>query len=191
MDICSECPIRLFNNKHYNLQGIGNPYFGNCIVVPNVDYNAYKNGSMGFSNQVEIIKEIFSFTGEGDNLDNLDNLNDIYIVPLIRCNENISCELDRISYNRCLHHFANDMRKYQFKRILLLGDAGRRFLNCNITDLLDTLMVTSNNRFYNVNYSPLVKYKDDEKFNIFKTYLIKWYNWCKSQVSVYDKVISI
>ena len=55
MDVCSECPIRLFNNKHYNLQGIGNPYFGNCIVVPNVDYNAYKNGSMGFSNQVEII----------------------------------------------------------------------------------------------------------------------------------------
>ena len=52
-------------------------------------------------------------------------------------------------------------------------------------------MTTSNNRFYNVNYSPLVKYKDDEKFNTFKTYLIKWYNWCKSQVSVYDKIINI
>ena len=64
MDVCSECPIRLFNNKHYNLQGIGNPYFGNCIVVPNVDYNAYKNGSMGFSNQVKIIKDVlFPFYG--------------------------------------------------------------------------------------------------------------------------------
>ena len=189
MDVCSECPIRLFNNKHYNLQGIGNPYFGNCIVVPNVDYNAYKNGSMGFSNQVEIIKDVlFSFTGEGDNVD---SLYDLYIVPLIRCNETISCELDNNSYNRCLHHFANDMRKYQFKRILLLGDAGRRFLNCDITENLNTLMVSANNKFYNINYSPLIKYKDDEKFNIFKTYLIKWYNWCKSQVSVYDKIINI
>ena len=44
MNICDDCPIRLFNSKHYNLQGIANPYFGNCIVVPNVDYNAYKKG---------------------------------------------------------------------------------------------------------------------------------------------------
>ena len=186
MNICENCPIRLFNTKHYNLHGVGNPYFGNCIVVPNVDYSAYKNGNMGFSEQVKIIKEVLNLpTGEGD------SLNNIFIVPLIRCNESISCEIDKISYNRCLHHFANDMRKYQFKRILLLGDAGRRFLNCDITENLNTLIVSSNNKFYNINYSPLIKYKDDEKFNVFKTYLIKWYNWCKSQVSVYDKIINI
>lgn len=186
MDICKNCPIRLFNTKHYNLQGIGNPYFGNCIVIPNVDYNAYKKGNIGFSEQVNIIKEVLHIsTGERDNLD------DLYIVPLIRCNESISCELDDNSYYRCLTHFANDMRKYQFKRILLLGDAGRRFLNCDITENLDSLMVSPNNRFYNVNYSPLIKYKDNEKYFIFETYLIKWYNWCKSQVSVYNKIIRI
>lgn len=186
MNICENCPIRLFNNKYYNLHGIGNPYFGNCIVVPNVDYNAYKKGSMGFSEQVKIIKEVLNLsTGEQDNLD------DIYIVPLIRCNESISCELDNNSYNRCLTHFANDMRKYKFNRILLLGDAGKRFLNCDITENLDTLMISINKRFYNINYSPLIKYKDNNKFFIFKSYLIKWYNWCKSQISVYDKVIRI
>lgn len=189
MTICEDCPMRLFNTKHYNLHGVGNPYFGNCIVVPNVDYNAYKEGDMGFSKQVEIIKGILHpSTGEGDNVDNLD---DVFIVPLIRCNENISCELDDYSYNRCLHHFANDMRKYKFNRILLLGDAGRRFLNCDITEQLDTLMVSSNYKFYNVNYSPLIKYKDNEKFFIFESYLIKWYNWCKSKVSVYNKIIKI
>lgn len=186
MNICEDCPIRLFNTKHYNLHGVGNPYFGNCIVIPNVDYSAYKNGNMGFSEQVKIIKEVLNLsTGEQDNLD------DIYIVPLIRCNESISCELDDNSYNRCLQHFRNDMIKYQFKRILLLGDTGRRFLNCDITELLDTLMVSPNNRFYNINYSPFVKYKDNEKFFMFETYLIKWYNWCKSQISTYDKVITI
>lgn len=186
MDICEDCPIRLFNNKNYNLHGVGNPYFGNCIVVPNVDYSAYKKGSMGFSKQVNIIKEVLNLsTGEQN------NLYDIYIVPLIRCNKSISCELDDNSYNRCLQHFRNDMIKYQFNRILLLGDAGRRFLNCDITENLDTLIVSSNRKFYNINYSPLIKYKDNEKFFMFETYLIKWYNWCKSQISVYDKVVAI
>lgn len=184
MDICSECPIRLFNTKHYNLQGVGNPYFGNCIVVPNVDYNAYKKGSMGFSNQVDIIKEVLhSSTGEVDNLENL------YIVPLIRCNESISCELDNISYNRCLHHFANDMRKYQFRNIMLLGDAGRRFINCYITENLDNLMISKNGKFYNVNYSPLIKYINEEKYETFKIYLKKWYRNCNEIIKDYSKII--
>ena len=173
IDVCSGCALRLFNNKHYNLQGIGNPYFGNCIVVPNVDYNAYKKGSMGFSNQVEIIKDVLHLsTGEGNGLEEL------YIVPLIRCNESISYELDNNSYNRCLQYFANDVRKYNFKNILLLGDAGRRFLNCDIFDNLNNLMISSNNRFYNINYSPLIKYINEEKFAIFETYLRKWYSCC-------------
>lgn len=175
MNVCDECPIRLFNSKHHNLKGIGNPYFGNCIVVPNVDYDAYKKGDMDFSKQVEIIKDVIhTSTGERDNLD------DVYIVPLIRCNETIACELDDNSFNRCLTYFANDIRKYQFKRILLLGDAGRRFLNCDITNNLDNIILSSNNRFYNVNYSPFIKYVDEEKFDIFKHNLIRWYNWCKS-----------
>lgn len=185
MDICQECPMRLFN-KHYNLQGVGNPYFGNCIVVSNVDYNAYKFGDMGFSKQVEIIKDVLHpSTGEVDNLD------DVYIVPLIRCNESISCELDANSYKRCIKHFANDIRKYQFKNILFLGDAGRRFLNCDIKDNLDVLMISSNDRFYNINYSPLIKYIDEDKFETFKEYLTKWYSWCKTRYFNYKQVIKI
>ena len=181
MDVCKECPIRLFNSKHYNLRGIGNPYFGNCSVVPNVDSNAYKNGSMGFSKQVEIIKEVLHpSTGDGDNLD------DLYIIPLIRCNESIACELDINSFNRCLTYFAEDVKRYQFKNILMLGDAGRRFLNCDITENLNNIIVSNKGRYYNVNYSPLIKYINEDKFETFKTYLIKWYNWCLFKYSDYN-----
>lgn len=162
--VCDNCALRLFNNKHHNLQGIGNPYLGRCIVIPNVDYGAYKKGDISFSNQVEIIKSIISFTGELD----------VYIVPLIRCCESISCELDADSYNRCIQFFAKDIRAYDFKDILLLGNAGRRFLNCNISDYLDTICVSNNNRRYAINYSPYIK--DDSKFEIFKNHLTKWYN---------------
>ena len=166
MSICEECPIRLFNTKHHNIQGVGNPFYGKCIVVPNVDYKAYKLGSMNFSNQVSIINSIISSTG---------GYNQAYIVPLLRCNEHISCDVDDATYNRCLKHFIDDICKYDFRHILLLGDAARRFLHCDITDNLNNICISRNNRTYAVNYSPFIKYVDDNKFNIFQQQLIKWY----------------
>ena len=181
MTVCDECAMRLFNTKHHNLKGIGNPYYGNCIVVPNVDYDAYKKGDMGFSKQVEIIKEVINpSTGEVDN---------VYIVPLIRCNENIACELNDNIYNRCLTYFAEDIKKYNFTSILLLGDAARRFLRCDIKDNLETLVISQNKRLYNVNYSPLIKYVNEEKFDVFCGYLRKWYSCVKHKYFNYDNII--
>lgn len=165
--VCEECPVRLFNTKHHNLRGVGNPYFGKCIVVPNVDYVAYKKGDMGFSKQVEIIKECLPSTGGLDN---------VYIVPLIRCNENIACEINDDIYRRCLTHFAEDIKQYDFHHIMLLGEAGRRFTSVDISTYIDTVMVSCNGRSYCVNYSPLIKYVDDSKFEVFKEHLVKWYN---------------
>lgn len=169
MDICEECPMRLFNTKHYNLQGVGNPYYGKCIVVPNVDYIAYKKGDMGFSKQVEIIHDCLSSTGEVDS---------IYILPLIRCNKDISCELNENIYNRCMQHFAKDVKKYDFKYILLLGEVSNIFFNCSISinDNLNNIFISrKNNRIYGINYSPFIKYKDNNKFELFKTYILKWF----------------
>lgn len=182
MNYCEDCVIRLFNNKHYNLQGIGNPYFGNCIIVPNVDYNAYKKGGMEFSKQVEIIKSLISSTGE---------LDDLYILPLIRCNEYISCELNEDSYLKCIGYLIEDMKKYQFKNIMLLGSAGRRFLNCNISDYFDTIFISVNNRRYWVNYSPLINYTDFDKYEIFKSNLIRWYNSIKNNDFTNYKILNI
>ena len=182
MNYCEDCVIRLFNNKHYNLQGIGNPYFGNCIIVPNVDYNAYKKGGMEFSKQVKIIKSLISSTGE---------LDDLYVLPLIRCNEYISCELTEDSYLKCIGYFVEDMKKYQFKNIMLLGSAGRRFLNCNISDYFDTIFISVNNRRYWVNYSPLINYTDSDKYEIFKSNLIRWYNSIKNNDFTNYKILNI
>ena len=182
MNYCEDCVIRLFNTKHYNLQGIGNPYFGNCIIVPNVDYNAYKKGGMEFSKQVEIIKSLISSTGE---------LDDLYVLPLIRCNEYVSCELNEDNYIKCIGYLIEDMKKYQFKNIMLLGSAGRRFLNCNISDYFDTIFVSVNNRRYWVNYSPLINYTDSDKYEIFKSNLIRWYNSIKNNDFTNYKILNI
>lgn len=171
-NLCKDCALKLYNTKHYNLQGIGNPWNGLCIIIPNVDYNAYKKGDLSFSAQVEIIKSIFS---TGDELQN-NILDNIYIVPLIRCNETISCPIDNITYNRCLHFLADDVRTYKFHDILLLGNACRRFLGINPKEYLDYMFISKKGIRYTVNYSPLVKLTNDDLFNSFQKHLLSWYN---------------
>lgn len=171
-NICNNCALKLYNVKHHHLEGVGNPWNGICIVIPNVDYSAYKKGNLVFSEQVEIIRHIFS-TGEQEQ-DNI--LEHLYVVPLIRCNETISCPIDKITYNRCLHFLAADMRTYKFHDILLLGDACRRFLNINPGEYLNEIFISKNNIRYAVNYSPLVKLVNANLFDVFQKHLVKWYN---------------
>ena len=138
-DICKDCALKLYN-RITSLQGVGNPWTGRCIVVPNVDGRAYKGKDMSFSKQVDIINDTISSMGVAT-----DNL---FIVPLIRCNEKISCPIDNDSISKCIKWFAKDVETYNFRDILLLGSAVKRFLNVDIESNLDNVFVSQNNRRY-------------------------------------------
>ena len=178
--VCDTCALRLYNTKSYNLQGVGNPYFNNCIVVPNVDYKAYKAGAMSFSEQVKLIEQsIISSTGG--------LLETTYIVPLIRCNEAISCKIDDATFNKCLTYFIQDLKIFNFKHILLLGTAAQRLLKMSIEQAKNYVYRSPNNRFYSVNYSPLIKYVNDKLYEDFVDNLNVWYNSAMS--NEYNKTI--
>lgn len=185
MNVCEDCPMRLFNDgKQYNLQGIGNPHFGRIIVIPNVDYAAYQHKSIGFSEQVKIIEEVLiSSTGV------LDILECLYIVPLIRCCDKLGCELTDDIYNKCIINLAEDFKHYNPKNIMLLGEAGKKFLNCNIKGYTNHVFISQHKRNYFINYSPLVKYTNEQLYEEFKTNIIKWFNSCIT--GVYDYQIQI
>ena len=59
MNVCDQCPLRLFNNRGHNINGIGNIWSGSALVLPNVDIPAYKKQDMSFSSQVGIINTIY------------------------------------------------------------------------------------------------------------------------------------
>jgi len=155
---CDNCPLRLFNSKCHNLQGVGNPFMGKLIILPNVDYDAYKHKDMSFSKQVEVLMQNISFTGE---------LADTYIVPLIRCNESLGCDINDDIIRNCQRYLAKDVKTYDFKHIMLCGSAVERFLHGSIYRLIDSIVVSGNNRRYYSNYSPLIKYVDESKFKTF------------------------
>lgn len=177
---CDNCPLRLFNKKCHNLQGVGNPFMGKLIILPNVDYDAYKHKDMSFSKQVEVLMQSISFTGE---------LADTYIVPLIRCNESLGCDINDDIIRNCQRYLAEDVKTYDFKHIMLCGSAVERFLHGSIYRLIDSIVVSGNNRLYYSNYSPLIKFVDEDKFKTFITKVDDFlYSATNNDYSKYDIV---
>lgn len=167
MNYCEQCALRLFNKKCHNLQGIGNPFNGKLIILPNVDYDAYKAKDMNFSKQVEVILSDISFTGV---------LTEVYILPLIRCNESIGCDITEDILIRCQQYLKEDFKTYNFKHIMLCGSAVDRFLHSSISKLKDKIVISANNRFYYSNYSPLIKFIDKERYKEFILNVDKFIN---------------
>lgn len=91
----------------------------------------------------------------------------IYIVPLIRCNESLGCDINDDIIRNCQRYLAEDVKTYDFKHIMLCGSAVERFLHGSIYRLIDSIVVSGNNRLYYSNYSPLIKYVDESKFKTF------------------------
>jgi hypothetical protein len=177
--ICDDCALRLVN-KVTNVQGIGNPWTGRCIVVPNVDGRLLNGKDASFSKQVDIIREVLSSMG--------DVTEECYIVPFIRCAEKLACPIDNSTIDKCIQWFAKDVEKYNFKDIILLGSSVKRFLNISIEPNLDNVFVSKNGRRYFVNYSPFI-YENTDKFAIFENYLIKWYRSTIEKMYEYNLVM--
>lgn len=179
MDECSSCPMKLFNDKCHNLPMIGNPCYGRLVVIPSVDCDAYKNRNLAFSSQVRMIVQSISSTGE---------LDDFAVVPLIRCNRDLGCDVNADILRRCMMKLSRDIAEHDFRDILLLGDSVRYVLGCNIQTHLNELFISQHQTYtgiitrrYGVNYSPLVSYIDEDRFDQFQKYLKKWYYSSKAK----------
>lgn len=172
-EICNDCPLRLYNDKCYNIKGIGTIAYSNLILISNVDKLAYKAKDLSFSKQIEVLNELcVPSTGE--------LVTDFsYITPLIKCKETSNLIVNDDIINRCKLHLVNEINYLKPKRILLLGSAVKRMLHCSIEEALNKIIVY-NGIAYNVNYSPLIELFDANKFELFKEHFIKWVYSCKT-----------
>lgn len=172
--VCQDCPMRLFHPKHYKIDGFGQPYYGKLIVIPGIDNSCHNADTIEIDKQVQIVLDCLvpetPSTGERRNLD-------IYIVPFIRCAQTKENILNEDIIRSCKKHLADDIKKYNFKDILLLGDAVKYlFDNCNIKDYVDKAIITNNNRRYVFNYSPFTKFTNEDLYNEFRNNITKWYD---------------
>lgn len=180
--VCNNCALGMFNTKCKCLKGVGNPMSGIMIVVPNVDYDAYKNKGMTFSKYVEIVKEVITFYGGLEQLDP-------FIVPLIRCKLDDKCPVNQYIANRCMLHTFADIRINNIKKIMLLGSAATNF-GFDIIKGKDKLYYVAP-FVYSTNYSPFVKFIDDNKYKEFCNRLIKWISANKDNDYNGMKIINI
>lgn len=173
--------MRLLNDKVYNLQGVGNPMFGNVIIIPNVDYKAYRRKRLELG---EYVKEIISTilpTGE---------LSDVYITPLVHCKANRTYPVNNSILRNCSQILQYEFKKYNFKRVLILGSAVEQIMGLDLKKYAGkTIYYRQNNSFWTMTYSPLCKHSNATKYSEFKNHLTKWYNNVINKNNQYDYII--
>ena len=58
MDSCESCALRLFNPKGHNIIGEGCTLYGNIIIIPYIDKDAYRRQDIVFDNGVKIVQDV-------------------------------------------------------------------------------------------------------------------------------------
>lgn len=171
---CKDCPLRLFNTKGYPIKGKGTTVYGNIIIIPTIDKNAYKNQDITFDAMVQDMIDIIHSSTGGQLLDFC------YITSLVKCTGNKRCPITPDIADKCFEHFIKEFNSIPIKHVLFLGKNTLQ----NLSDINAERIRTGRNycncrkiRDYSWNYSPGVKYYDDKKFEIFKQALIDWYNY--------------
>lgn len=179
--ICDNCALRLINDKAYNLQGVGNPLYGNAIIIPNVDYKAYRKKQLLFGDYVKEIQSSLSSTGE---------LNNIYITPLLHCKvDKIYPVNDDIIIN-CSKILEYEFKKYNFKRVLILGSAVEKLMRLDLSKFAGkTLFYKQKGIYYTLSYSPLIKHSNNNLYKLFKLHLLKWYENVINKNNNYDYIL--
>ena len=163
--VCVNCPLRLAYD-YWLYKGIGTKMMNKIIIVPNPN-----------DEYIDIILNEFP-----------DILEDTYITPFIKCKESDTSPLDNKIIKRCLHILSLECKFDGIADIMILGDAARYTFGIdNISVALNKLIIAQKpKRRCCVNYDPLVKYKDTNKFNTFKEYLTKWIYATKTKIFDYD-----
>lgn len=166
-NICENCPLRLFNDKGYNIKGIGNIHYRKMIVLPYIDYNAYKHQNMNMSSLIDIMNNVvLLFTG-----DKIET--SFYITSFIKCKESNRFKIDNSIISKCSNYLFDEIIKHDIKYIMLLGNSAERLFNTKISNLIGKC-IKYNNIYWFFNYSPNIYIYDSNKFEIFKSELYKY-----------------
>lgn len=164
---CHKCPLKLLKCKHHNLQGIGNIFSQNVIIISNVDYNATKTNDLKDDKQVREIISTLSSTGGG--------IEDCYIVPIVRCPENKEIPINKTIVEQCSKYLWDELKKDVPINVIFLGTSYQNLnlINIDFANYIYTRHTDlSSGIIYTYTYSILNKhYKDDVK-----KVLIDWYN---------------
>lgn len=163
--VCTHCALRL-GSDDWLYKGIGTKVMNKIIIVPNPN-NEY----------LDII------------LDEFPNiLEDTYITPFIKCKEIYEIPINDNIIRRCLQNLKDECKLDGVTDMMILGNAARYTFGIdNISVALNKLIISNNpKRRCCVNYSPLIKYIDAAKFDVFKKYLTKWIYSTKTKTFDYD-----
>ena len=171
MDSCESCALRLFNPKGHNIIGEGCTLYGNIIIIPYIDKDAYRRQDIVFDNGVKIVQDVIM---ESCNENVLDWC---YMTSLIKCKETQKCPINDDILRNCFTHLIKEFEEIKPKNVLLLGtDTPAKVNDLNFYNhSIKKPFIDVKGINFNWNFSPYVKYYNRDRFELFKSSLIKWF----------------
>lgn len=169
---CARCPNRIFNTGIYIQGGRGSIHGDVVFLFPRGDRN-YCEGYQLFTDIGNLYDE---YSGRN-------NTEDVYMTYSIKCacSNNYNTYLTAIG--KCRNILWKELARINYKYLFIFGDAYLSISNNHIP----RFMATGGKYIFN-NYSPLIKFKDDNLYHIFKQRFADDVNWVNQNRNNYGIV---
>lgn len=159
--ICSNCPNRIFNTGKYIIGGKGSIHGDVVFLFPRSDRN--------YCNDYQLFIDIGNLY---DEYSGRSNTEDVYMTYGVKC----ACSNNYNTYiaavKNCRNILWQELAMIKYKYLFIFGDAWQSISDTNIP----RFMAIKGKYVFN-NYSPLIKFKDNDLYEIFKQRFaddVKW-----------------
>lgn len=149
---CINCPNRIFNTGSYIIGGRGSIHGDIVFLFPKSD-KEYNNNNQLFIDVGNLYDE---YSGRN-------NTEDVYMTYSIKCSCSNNYDTYNAAVNNCRKILWKELAKINYKYLFIFGEAWRSISN----NPLPRFMATGG-KYVLVNYSPFVKYKDENLYHTFK-----------------------
>lgn len=149
---CERCPNRIFNTGKY-IQGGRGSIHGDVVFL-------FPRGDRNYCEDYQLFTDIGNLY---DEYSGRNNTEDVYMTYSIKCacSNNYNTYLTAI--DKCRNILWKELARINYKYLFIFGDAYLSISNNHIP----RFMATGGKYIFN-NYSPLIKFKDNNLYHVFK-----------------------
>lgn len=158
---CERCPNRIFNIGKY-IQGGRGSIHGDIVFL-------FPRGDRVYCDDYQLFTDIGNLY---DEYSGRNNTEDVYMTYSVKC----TCSNDYNTYltavYKCRNILWKELARINYKYLFVFGDAYR-----SISDNPIPRFMATGGKYIFSNYSPLIKFKDDNLYHIFKQRFADDINW--------------
>ena len=158
---CERCPNRIFNTGKY-IQGGRGSIHGDIVFL-------FPKGDRVYCDDYQLFTDIGNLY---DEYSGRNNTEDVYMTYSIKCACSNNYNTYLTAVDKCRNILWKELARINYKYLFIFGDAYR-----SISDNPIPRFIATGGKYVFSNYSPLIKFKDNNLYHVFKQRFADDINW--------------